>query len=70
MSLLLAFAQCLTRSLHKQECSTAMEGGLMAFCIACAKFSAGDGLGQALAVAATAPYFVIYHCAVLVHARR
>lgn len=47
-----------------------MEGGLMAFCIACAKFSAGDGLGQALAVAATAPYFVIYHCAVLVHARR
>ncbi|PRW56337.1 aspartate mitochondrial [Chlorella sorokiniana] len=44
--------------------------GLKAFCIACAKFQEGDTLGEALAVAATAPYFAIYHAAVLLHARR
>ena len=44
--------------------------GLKAFCIGCAKFQEGDPLGEALAVAAAAPYFAVYHAAVLVHARR
>lgn len=43
---------------------------LRTFCVACAKFHAGDRLGELLAVAATAPYFAIYHAAVLLHARR
>lgn len=43
---------------------------LSTFCIACAKFTGGDRLGQAHAVLATSPYFVVYHVAVLVHARR
>lgn len=53
--------------------AAAMSGaqwGLKAFCIACAKFQEGDALGEVLAVAATAPYFAIYHAAVLLHARR
>lgn len=44
--------------------------GLKAFCIACAKFQEGDALGEVLAVAAAAPYFAVYHAAVLLHARR
>lgn len=47
-----------------------MEAPLKSFCIACARFASGDTLGQGLAVLATSPYFVIYHVAVLVHARR
>ena len=47
-----------------------MEPPLKSFCIACARFGAGDQLGRALAMLATGPYFVIYHAGVLVHARR
>lgn len=46
------------------------QGPLRAFCVACARFTAGDGLGELLAVAAAGPYFAIYHVAVLLHARR
>lgn len=43
---------------------------LSSFCIACARFAAGDQVGQFLAVVAAAPYFAHYHVAVLLHARR
>jgi hypothetical protein len=43
---------------------------LNSFCIACARFAAGDGLGQLLALAAAAPYFAVYHTAVVLHSRR
>lgn len=47
-----------------------MADRLSSFCVACARFTAGDNLGQLLALAAAAPYFATYHVAVLLHARR
>lgn len=47
-----------------------MEAPLKSLCIACARYAEGDQLGRALALLATAPFGVIYHCAVLLHARR
>lgn len=47
-----------------------MADQLSSFCVACARFTAGDRLAELLAVAATAPYFAVYHTAVLLHARR
>jgi hypothetical protein len=53
------------------DCTAAhMEAPLKSLCIACARYAEGDQLGKALAALATSPYFVIYHCAVLLHARR
>lgn len=43
---------------------------LSAFCIGCTKYAVGDAIGKLLAVFCTAPYFAVYHCAVVAHARR
>ena len=51
------------------DCSI-MPDPLRSFCIACARFKAGDQVGELMAVAAASPYFVVYHVAVLLHARR
>lgn len=47
-----------------------MAAVVQTFCIGCAKHAVGDRLGQLFAIVCTAPYFAVYHCAVVVHARR
>ena len=44
--------------------------GLQSFCLACARYSEGDVVGHLLAMVAATPYLVLYHMAVVCHARR
>lgn len=47
-----------------------MESALQSVCLGCAKYESADRTGRLLAGACLAPYFVVYHAAVRLHARR